>query len=415
MNLHDIFIDASLIALTCVVVAGGLYWAGVIWHSASAGRSILTARQALDLPDPATWPSVCIIIPAHNEAHGIGELARTLLAQDYPHLHVVFALDRCTDDTEAVLRQVLGDDARFTLHAVGQWRPGWAGKVNAVWEGVSAAPAARSAGLLLFADADTLFDARCVRASVKLLLHRNAAMLSLLSTLTRRTWFERLIQPAAGLELLRQYPPARVNRTTSTRSLANGQFMLIRRDVYENLGGHAALSDALLEDLQLASLVKGQGVMSEVAFADGMLLCRMYDTWPAFTSGWRRIYAELAHRKPARLRRYAILNLVFGVLLMPLALLVITIGLARGSGAPLPEPASTSIAWVCATAGVVALLAYALAITLCLLRGRSPMSAVAAYPVAAGVVAWLLWGTARELVKGVPVKWAGREYVRQVR
>src|SRR5690606_11146262 len=136
----------------------------------------------------------------------------------------VFVLDRCTDHTERLLREELRGsaapdgaapdtlDPRFTILPIASCPPDWAAKVHAIPRGVSDVPAARGAACLLFADADTVFHPACVRAALALLRHRRLAMLSLLSTLTVHAWFERLVQPAASLELLRQYPPIRANQ-----------------------------------------------------------------------------------------------------------------------------------------------------------------------------------------------------------
>src|SRR5205823_291327 len=91
-----------------------------------------------------------------------------------------------------------------------------------------------------------------IRACVALLERRRLDLLSLLSTLTCDTWFERLAQPAAGFELVRQYPISRANRRSNPRAFANGQFMLFRRAAYDAIGGHGAVHDELLEDLALA-------------------------------------------------------------------------------------------------------------------------------------------------------------------
>nr|MCU0689484.1 glycosyltransferase [Phycisphaerales bacterium] len=353
-----------------------------------------------------------VVIPAHNEGHNVADLARSLASQDYQGtLRFVLALDRCTDDTRAVLERTAGADPRFIIHDVAHWEPGWAGKVNAVWEGVKAGQHGFTPDLLLFADADTVFDPACVRACVKLLHHRGAGMISLLSTLAQRTWFEKYIQPATGLELLRQFPPLAVNRDIHSRSLANGQFMLIRREVYQRVGGHAALTDALLEDIKLAALVKHAGAMSEIAFADGMLLCKMYDTWDQFVNGWKRIYVELANRKPSRLRKAACVNLVFGTLLPIAALGAIAVGAWRVTGVGQIQ----EIAPWCIGAGIAGLALMQGCLIAGFTRGGASWTAAAAYPYSAFITARLLWTAARELQAGVPIRWAGREYVRPVR
>jgi cellulose synthase/poly-beta-1,6-N-acetylglucosamine synthase-like glycosyltransferase len=402
-------LNTILITLSVLSLISFFYWGIGFLRTLRTRRGVPTARAGLNLPDLATWPSVCIVIPAHNEEHVIGELTRTLAAQDYPNLRIAFALDRCTDGTEAAIRAAAGSDPRFMILRVTECPAGWAGKVHAVWRAVTDLPAAHDADLLLFADADTLFEPRCVSACVKLLLQRGAGMVSLLSTLTTDKWFERLIQPATTLELFRQFPPLRTNRGPGTRAMANGQFMLFRRDTYFELGGHESVKDEMLEDMALAHRVKSLGQNAEVYFADGMLICRMYETWPAFVSGWKRLFIDLAHRRPHRLAKSAFMCWFFGTLLPLAAVAAIVLGVVSSGH---PWIVTVILAWIAVFCGIIGLAAYIGCIFAGFSRGGWPIISLLTYPAAAAVTAWILKGAQRDLERGVPVRWAGREYVR---
>src|SRR5690606_40988737 len=75
-------------------------------------------------------------------------------------------------------------------------------------------------------------------------LFRSLALLSLLSTLFHDAWFEKLVQPAAGFELTRQYPPRRCNPRgddpAAPRPFANGQFMLFDAAAYRRSEEHTS-------------------------------------------------------------------------------------------------------------------------------------------------------------------------------
>ncbi len=282
-------------------LAGALYWGVGFSRIQRTLRAFPTAEAGLDLPGAAEDDSVCIVIPAHNEAHAIAELVGSLRAQTWPRLHVVLALDRCTDETERVAREAIGGDERFTVHTIEECPPGWAGKAHAAWRGARDIDAARRAGLLLFADADTQFHAECVRACVRLLRNRGLGLLSLLSTLSADRWYERIAQPAAVLELMRQYPLASANRWPNPRAFANGQFMLFTREAYDASGGHEAVKSHLLEDIALARHTARAGHRVGVLRAGDMLRCRMYEDWAAFRRGWKRIFTEASNRRSSRL------------------------------------------------------------------------------------------------------------------
>lgn len=415
-------VNAILITLSVLSLIAFFYWGIGFLRTLRTRRLVPSARDGLGLRRGHT-PRVCVVIAAHNEEHAIEGLARSLLSQDYPidRLHIVFALDRCSDRTAAILRGLTASASNVTIFENAYCPEGWAGKVHALHRAVTETAAAREADLLLFADADTRFDPRCISACVNLMLTRQKKMISLLSTLTTDSWYERLIQPATTLELLRQYPPLRTNKGLDTRAMANGQFMLFDRATYEAIGGHRAVKDELLEDMALAYLVKQLGAPSEVYFASGMLTCHMYESWPAFIDGWRRLYIDLAGRRPKRLAKAAIGAAFFGTILPLAAIAAITLG-AAGIFSP---PAWWGGWWVTSVCAWVALISGCMGFVstlACLFAGLSEswsrpgwFAGIVAYPLGAAATAWLLLTARRDLVRGVPLRWGGREYVRQPR
>ncbi len=283
-------------------VVTAIVWAGV-WAGVEHSIWVLpTLRKGLELAmaNPPTG-RVCVVVPAHNEARVIAGFIRSLRAETYPQLRVVLALDRCTDETASLVRTGIAGDNRFEFIEIDSCPDNWAGKVHAVHAGVTRSLGALQAEYLLFADADTVFEPGCIAASLALMRQRKLELLSLLSTLTHDTWFERVVQTAAALELMRQYPLTRANGLKAWRAFANGQFMLFTREAYDAIGGHAAVHRALLEDLALARLIVRQRRRAGVFFAAGLFRCRMYADWTQFRRGWTRIYTEAANRHAARL------------------------------------------------------------------------------------------------------------------
>jgi len=210
-----------------------------------------------------------------------------------------WAVGRGTAATEAVRRDAVAEgeaasEVTAEVVVIDSCPDGWAGKVHAIHAGKTRSEYAAAADLLLFADADTGFDPLLVRSTVAILKQRGLSLLSLLSTLSPDTWFARYVQPAAGFELVRQYPLDQVNPTARGCAFENGQFMLFDRSAYDAVGGHEAMKDELLEDLAFARAVKkpGSGRSIGCLEADGTLSSPMYRSWPAFRKGWQRIYTE---------------------------------------------------------------------------------------------------------------------------
>lgn len=401
----DVLLIITLV-LGLGAVVGGFYWATVGLRARRAMEDRPTVRRGLELPAPTEgWPTLSIIIPAHNERRVIEKCARSLLAQDYSELEIIFVLDRCTDDTAERLRSAVGDDPRVRIIENDSCPDDWAGKCNAARLGAEHA----TGDWLLFTDADTHFDPQLCKATVALAMHRNLALLSLLSTLTHEHHFERMIQPVAALALLKIYPIERVNRSVNARAFANGQFMLFNRTWYERIGGHASVRDDLLEDIAFARKINESGGRGGIALADGLLTVSMYESIEALRLGWKRIFIEACKRKPRRLRKYAWRMLFIGVLLTAGQLTAAALALVLlATGQPVVGVT------------VLAVAAVSMGIQLSVLGriyplGGAPRSAVLLYPVGAFNVVRILFSAASDLEHRRPVKWGGREYVLEPR
>lgn len=352
--------------------------------------------------------AVCVIVPAHNEAGVIGELITSLRRQTHPAVRFVLALDRCTDDTPKIARELtLGDD-RFEIIEIAECPEGWAGKVNAVWTAFRQSKAAQSAERLIFADADTIFDPELVAASCALLRDRELDMVSFWSDLAARSWFEKIIQPACGVELMYQYPLLRANVHENRRAFANGQFILFTRDAYEKLGGHEAVNQAVLEDMALARLAADEGVRVGVFYSDRMLRVRMYDRWSAFRTGWKRIYIDCAKRKVARLRRYAWRVRWVGTALPASAIAGLLLAIA-------PTSAPDAARWITGAICAMGLFVWFAAMGYIYRRGGFPVWGVLLNPAANWLLGGLFAEAADDLESGRPVKWGGRSYLLEPR
>lgn len=378
------------------------YWAFAWFRVGTMIRQRPTIRAGLNLPAPGgTWPSLSIIVPVHNEQRVIEACIASLREQDYPNLQIIIVLDRCTDRTGELLAPY-ANDPRLVIVDNQTCPKHWAGKCNAAQIGANHA----RGEWLLFTDADTQFDPNLARAAVALAASRGTLLLSLLSTLSYESFHERVAQPVATMNLVRMFPLTRLSSKRTPRPFANGQFMLFERSAYDAIGGHAAVKDALLEDLAFARLVQRDGGQVHVALADGMLRCSMYDSLAAFKRGWGRIFIEACTRRPRRLRRHARRILLNGIV------------------SPLVQFGAVGVAFIVDSSWLSIALLGAVGLgwvvqVLTLMRiyslGGAPLSSVLSYPLGCWIVARVLLQAARDLVNGRPIRWGGREYVLQPR
>ena len=401
---------ATLIVLSWILLGIAtlttLYWAVVLIrvHRIKATRP--TVRRGLRREAPeGGWPSVSVVIPAHNEERVIDRCVRSVLDQEYPELNVIVVLDRCTDGTLGILQGIADSDARLTLLVNETCPPDWAGKCNAARLGAEQA----HGDLLLFVDADTHAHPDLIKAAVSVSIERKLGLLSLLSTLTCQHDFERTAQPVASMTLMTLYPPDLVNRLPKGRPFANGQFMLFNRSCYDSIGGHDAVKDDLLEDIAFARCVARSGELVNILNADGLFTCSMYSTLKSFQAGWLRIFIEACKRKPARLRKMSRRVLVTGavlpIIMMPSIAIGIVVAVARdaGLGIGLASTASASLLVQCITLAIIYRM------------GRQPVTAVCGHVSGSFEVSRILTRAARMLDEGQPVVWAGKSYVLEAR
>jgi Glycosyltransferase like family 2 len=402
----------SLVGLSLLSAGLAVYWGVVIGHIVRTRRNIPTARDGERMVADAAnsgveWPEVCVVVPAHNEEACIATVARALIGQEYPKLRIVFALDRCTDGTRRVLEDAVGADRRVEIVEVRACPEDWAGKVHAIWRGVQDSEGGKRAHVLTFLDADTKPGARCVWACVALMRSRGLEMLSLLSTMTGTKWFDRVVEPAAGMELIRQYPLERANEPDAEkrRAFANGQFIMITRAGYERIGGHERVRQALLEDIEIAREVARAKLPAGMFMADGVHECRMYESWEQFERGWERIYIESCNRKPERLRQFATRVRVLGVW-MPLAAAV-CVGLGAAALVKWKGDPLAMIAIACGVAGLGLMIA---GVMMVYRTSRTALWGAIGYPLGAWLVGSIMRRAAKTLERGGKTKWGGREY-----
>ena len=99
---------------------------------------------------------------------------------------------------------------------------------------------------------------------------------------------QRAVMPLVFAELAKTYPPDKISSKDSRLAAANGQFLLVSLAAYEAIGGHRAVSDRVLEDVELARLVKRRGLTLRFRYAPDAVAAHMYRSAGAMLEGWTK-------------------------------------------------------------------------------------------------------------------------------
>jgi glycosyltransferase involved in cell wall biosynthesis len=220
---------------------------------------------------PSTEPLVSVIIPARDEARIIERTVRAFLTQTYANIEVIVVNDRSADGTGEIARGV--QDERLRVIDGLEPPAGWLGKPWALHQGSAAA----RGELLLFVDADLIYAPPAVAAAVAYMQAQSVALLSLFPHLEMRGFGEIVSMPMMAMVFFTFMPTWISNRTRFARlAIGGGTGNLVVREAYESSGGHEALSDAVVDDIALARLIRRSGWKTEIIRADDLVSLRMY-------------------------------------------------------------------------------------------------------------------------------------------
>ena len=239
---------------------------------------------AIDAMDDA--PSLSIVVPARDEERSIEVCVRSLIAQHGVDAEVIAVNDNSTDATGAILARLQGEFSNLRVIDGAPLPDGWVGKPWACAQGAERA----TGDWLLFTDADSRHEANASISNLAFARAKNADALTIMTGQDLVSLAERAILPAmlqliifaCGM-LAEINDPARPDR-----ALANGQYLLVSRPAYDALGGHTALRNEIVEDVEFARRLKADGRFRLVV-AEGTQLVRvrMYhsfsEIWDGFT------------------------------------------------------------------------------------------------------------------------------------
>lgn len=258
---------AFWLALASFIIVGG-----ICLEVALGWRRIAQLR---DVPPAAgdALPAVSVIVSALNEAGTIEPAMRSLLGIDYPRLEIIAIDDRSTDATGAVLDRIAAEDGRLKVLHLESLPAGWLGKNHALQRGAQMA----GGDYLLFTDADAVFAPSALRRAVAYCEDRRVDHLTLFFDVVAHPPLLQAMILSFAAAFMSRFKPWKVADSPG-RYVGVGGFNLVRRHAYFDIGGHAAMPLAVLDDMMLGKRIKAHGHRQHALFGSDMVSIEWYPT-----------------------------------------------------------------------------------------------------------------------------------------
>jgi len=229
-------------------------------------------------------PFVSICVPARNEERDLEACLASLLEQGYPHFEVIVVDDNSTDRTPVIIDSLKERYSHLIAIRGAPLPPDWYGKPFALHQAVQ-----KSRGeILLFTDADPIFRPHAITSAVYLMQERRMDLLTLLPKAEFGSFWERAVQPLIFAFIAAFTRFGKVNDPNSPAAMGIGSFLMMRRQVYDRVGGHEALKQTILEDIGMGRLVKQSGARIMIADGRKIYSIRMYHSLEEIWVGWRK-------------------------------------------------------------------------------------------------------------------------------
>jgi chlorobactene glucosyltransferase len=217
------------------------------------------------------------------------------------------------------------------------------------------------------------------------------------------SFWEKTVMPLVMTALSVGFSPRKVNDPTTKDAIANGQFIMIKRSVYDSIGGHESVKDNIVEDKAISEQVKWNG--HRLIVADGMKVAktRMYTSLPEMWEGWtKNIYLGLSDQPSLMALGVfgAFLTLLVSLFLPVWPLLGLFWYLNGGEWMALSVVIESLLLW--------AYIIYARAMVA--VNMKIPQWYAFTTPLGAGVFGAMMFTSAWKVISRKGVTWKGRTY-----
>ena len=285
-----------------------------VYFLAMAAFNVLDMRKNTSPPIIKSGLFISVLVPARNEERHIEQCLESLCGQDYADYEVLVLDDNSTDGTYEIISRFAETHPRVRAFRGEPLPEDWYGKPFALQQ------LARHAkgDALLFTDADTIHDRESISWAATNLRHTGADFISGYVGQIFKTFGERVTVPIMFF-LTGFVIPTVLNKYMKNGyfSAAVGQYIVIRREVFEKTGGFESCRKKTSEDIYLARRIKSLGYVTEFLAMSSHVYCRMYDGYTSAVQGISKNIYDFTGKNPPRLIFIAAAILLFFVMTFP--------------------------------------------------------------------------------------------------
>lgn len=245
-----------------------------------AARSITVTADDTDINQ-----NYSVLIPARNEEQNIGNILNSVLNQSLPPFEVIVLDDNSTDLTYEIVMECSNQYANIKLVKGEPLPHNWQGKNWACHQLANKAVT----DYLMFIDSDVTLNKNACKVLLNKLLKKNADLLSVFPTQKLKGLGDALVVPLMNWILL-SLLPLKLVYTSKNKSFvaANGQLLLIKKNAYTQIGGHAEVKNEVVEDMEIARKAKGSGFKLVTLLGGNYVFCTMYDGFIKAINGYSK-------------------------------------------------------------------------------------------------------------------------------
>lgn len=228
---------------------------------------------------------VAILIPARNEELTIESAVRSALRQQSLESFVVVVLDDDSSDTTLAKINAITDQRLQVISGAADLPSNWLGKNWACHRLAQSVPA----DYFVFVDSDVVLEQLAVASAICALEENSLDLVSPYPKQLTSSLLAKLVQPLLQWSWLTTVPLG-ITRRTSRGSLAvaNGQFLVCSSQAYAASGGHEAIKDQVLDDIELLRAFYKKGFKGCVIDGSALATCQMYRTDTQLIAGYSK-------------------------------------------------------------------------------------------------------------------------------